>query len=90
MFLYVADTGTPSLARLVLQEGNTYKLSTHTTYRGFNMMGTHWGWVLNMYDTDFGPVRNDVYANFKQQSLSREADCKKIYRLGGGKDTVME
>ena len=42
------------------------------------MKGTQRSWVLNMYDTDFGPVRNDVYANFNQQSPSKEADCKII------------
>lgn len=34
--------------------------------------------MLNMYDTDFGPVGNDIYANFKQQSLGKEAGCKNI------------
>jgi len=46
-------------------------------------MGTQRSWVLNMYDTDFGPVRNDVYANFNQQSLSKEADCKKCTDMEG-------
>jgi hypothetical protein len=37
-----------------------------------------------MYDTDFGPVGNDVYANLKQQSLSKEAHCKKYTDMEGG------
>jgi hypothetical protein len=41
-------------------------------------MGTQRSRVLNMYDTDFGLVGSDVYANFKEQSLSKEADCKNI------------
>jgi len=46
-------------------------------------MGTQRSWVLNMYDTDFGPVGNDVYANFNQQSLSKEAHCKKYTDMEG-------
>lgn len=44
----------------------------------FNVMSTQRCWMLNMYDTDFGPVGNDIYANFKQQSLGKEAGCKNI------------
>lgn len=29
-----------------------------------------------MYDTDFGLVGNDVHANFKEQSLNKEADWR--------------
>jgi hypothetical protein len=47
-------------------------------------MGTQRSWVLNMYDTDFGPVRIDVYANFNQQLLSKEAGCKKYTDMEGG------
>jgi hypothetical protein len=53
-------------------------MSTQTATRDFNVMGTQRSWTLNMYDTDFGPVGNDIYANFKQQSLGKEAYCKNI------------
>jgi hypothetical protein len=45
--------------------------------------------MLNMYDTDFGPVGNDIYANFKQQSLGKEAGCKNIASWWGT-DAVVE
>lgn len=72
-FLYVADTGSSCLARRGVTRRKYVQLSTQTTARGFNKMGTQRSWMLNMYDADSVPVRNDVYANFKQQSLSKEA-----------------
>jgi hypothetical protein len=53
-------------------------MSTQTATGYFNVMSTQRCWMLNMYDTDFGPFGNDIYANFKQQSLGKEADCKNI------------
>lgn len=41
--------------------------------------------MLNMYDTDFGPVGNDIYANFMQQSLGKEAGCKNIASWRGNR-----
>jgi hypothetical protein len=53
-------------------------MSTQTATGYFNVMSTQRCWMLNMHDTDFGPVGNDIYANFKQQSLGKEAGCKNI------------